>query len=342
MQSTKAYHHSRGGYYKNWQDKDPSTPRKATGNSSRADNAEDDNDDEDIGDDTPFIAEDGNESDETPLDPALHGISKKGKEKAREQTADDNDADFDQPFHEPVEAQEIQILELHSPRPIISYRGRLFEGKWAEVVGTEAILTQRDSANPLPALRNLAGDIDLLAASSSRILTTEKIPKPRKPEQDNLSAIKEEWNIRIPVGKDKTGEKAEQASFLENLIALKLKRGDKDHVTVYAVDGEGKDWDDRKPLDYRPRRRRPPAQSTKGKQKSDARRSKGRPSMEKRLEKYPVGFGHAVSSPKGLSTPTPQQWEDLSEQDDHDDGDDGINDENDEDEDSEEDIMMTA
>ena len=61
---------------------------------------------------------------------------------------------------------DIQILDLHSEHPLISYRGRIFEGDWSEIIGTEAILTQRTpTSHPLPALRHLADDIDLLAFS---------------------------------------------------------------------------------------------------------------------------------------------------------------------------------
>ncbi|KAL2204212.1 hypothetical protein CC79DRAFT_1324984 [Sarocladium strictum] len=142
--------------------------------------------------------------------------------------------------------EDIQILDLHSHHPIISYRGRFFEGDWSEMIGTELIFEQRDqhgndpSNPPLPALRNLADGIDLLAASSSKILTREKILKPLVKAEDTerkkaLDAVKKEWNIRIPLTKkEKEGQKGAQARFLENLMALKKKKGETDDVTIYA------------------------------------------------------------------------------------------------------------
>ncbi|KAG5951866.1 hypothetical protein E4U53_002072 [Claviceps sorghi] len=344
---TKAYHHSRGGYYKNWQDHDPSAANHGMKQASKATDRDDptintNSDDDDDGDgdgdnghdNGTHLTEQGEDDDGTLLDPALRALSK-GKESANSATTsitraalhkaksaapsdDENDEQEEERAAQEdeggsTEGEDIQILDLHSRNPLISYRGRLFEGKWAEVIGTEAILAPRDASDPLPALRNLAGDIDLLAASSSRILTTEKIVKPKEPEQDTLAPIKKEWNIRIPVGKDKTGERAEQTSFLENLIALKMKRGDKDQVTVYATDGAGKDWDDRKGLDFKPRRRRAVA----GEEAGDGGSEKDGPaekqaSVRRNMEGYPVGFGDGVGEARGLSTPTPRRWEDLA------------------------------
>ncbi|GAB0137432.1 hypothetical protein EsDP_00005696 [Epichloe bromicola] len=343
---TKSYHHSRGGYYKNWQDNDASTAKKSTkrtteqsdrNTNTNTNTHSDDDDDDDDGDadvDGMNLAEHEDDGDDTPLDPALRALSK-GKEPANDtatsstpavlnegnqpEGGDDDSNVQGEDENTTTETEYIQVLELHSRNPVISYRGRLFEGKWAEVIGTEVILAQHDSVDSLPALRTLPGDIDLLAASSSRILTTEKMMKPHVPEQDTLAPIKEEWNIRIPSGKDKTGERAEQASFLENLIALKMKRGDEDQVTVYATDGAGKDWDDKKGLGFKPRRKKAAVgdevadrNSNHGKQAET--RPKGRPRVAKKLVGSPVGLGDGVAEPRSLSTPTPLQWEDLSRQ----------------------------
>lgn len=239
---------------------------------------------------------------------------------AVEPIADDNDS------NEPLE--EIQILELHSRNPIISYRGRVFEGQWAEVIGTEAILADREAKNAtqLPALRHLPGGVDILGASSSRILTTEKTLKPKGVQKDSLKAIREEWNIRIPPGKDRTGERAQQLRFLENLIALKKKRGDEDEVTVYAVDGAGKDFDDRKGPDFKPRRKKPSlgVEQSNGASQSDRgerryiRRSQGRQGGRRRRASAIRSTSAAtdrgvIPAPDSttLSTPTPGHWDEL-------------------------------
>lgn len=145
-------------------------------------------------------------------------------------------------------ARDIEILDLHTEHPIVSYRGKVFEGSWAEVLGTEMIFAEPDASQPLPALRRLPGDVDLLAASSARILTTEKvltIPE----ELDRLRAAREAYGVRLPVlGKHRIDERKRQVRFLENLMALKMKRGERDQVTVVARPAADKNFqDDRDP-----------------------------------------------------------------------------------------------
>ncbi|KAL9479806.1 hypothetical protein ACSS6W_004592 [Trichoderma asperelloides] len=357
----KAHHHSRGGYYKNWSDQyadnnnadvkndkhvvgphepgrneDNSDEEDGQGNEGAAEPEEEVPEEEDAPGDEEENEEDAN------IDPRLRAISNptkttkpvkkdkgKGKEKEREGPAvkETTEPAIDKDSSEPLE--EIQILELHSRNPIISYRGRVFEGQWAEVIGTEAILADREAkdAAQLPALRHLPGGVDILGASSSRILTTEKTLKPKVAQEDSLKAIREEWNIRIPPGKDRTGERAQQLRFLENLIALKKKRGDEDEVTVYAMDGAGKDFDDRKGPDFKPRRKKPSlgVEQTNGASQSDrgerryTRRSQGRRGGRRRRASAVRGIAAAATDrgafptpdPTTLSTPTPSHWDEL-------------------------------
>lgn len=167
----------------------------------------------------------------------------------------------DDPESQTSTSHDIQILDLHSDRPYISYRGKVFEGEWAEVMGTELILAQHDQGGNLPVLRQLAQDVDLFAASSSRIMTKEKIPKSKDVDDDDLADVKDEWNIKVPAGKDRTGERARQARFLESLMALKKKKGQRDQVTVFATRVDEQDFaDDANPDQKPPQRRKKPAE----------------------------------------------------------------------------------
>ncbi|KAK5992368.1 hypothetical protein PT974_05772 [Cladobotryum mycophilum] len=340
----KAPHYSRGGYYKNWLDQYSDNPAVKTttfglGQEDQSEN-ENDNENENENDDEP-IPEPDADDDMQHLDPMLRpspprqndqpqkkdgkGKEKEGEEEQEQPQKDDKDKDEDKDADD-EEMEEIQILNLHSHSPIISYRGRVFEGQWAEVIGTEAIFANHEdgSPHPLPALRQLPGDVDILGASSSRILTTEKIPKPRVPVEDSLAAIRKEWNIRIPPGKDRTGERAQQIRFLENLIALKKKKGQADEVTVYAVDGEGKDFNDKRGPDFKPRKRRPAVNSKLSEDGSQSgrrdRRRSGRSGRQsaRRLRRagkgtYAGNTGRSPTlGPNTLSTPTPSHWDDLS------------------------------
>lgn len=332
-QPTKMMPHSRGGYYKHWQDQHSVGGKVADKQTSQNQEEGGDNsapeDDEPGNDDAASVElkqEPDADNTDIMLDPLLRAETTHMEHEARREAArknkgkgpavppsraqtieddDNNDTQQDNNNGEEEEqpraraeagAEEIQIMELHSQHPVISYRGRVFEASWAEVIGTEMLFTAHDSSNPLPTLRELAGDVDILAASCARLTTKEKKLKPRDGEEDGFAAARAQHNIKVPVGRDPTGERAQQARFLENLMALKKMRGDTDHVTIYAQDGEGKDFDDSKAPDYRPRRKKAAAQSAS--QRGTPARASGR-----------GGRGGL----RGLSTPTPAHWEHLSQ-----------------------------
>lgn len=175
---------------------------------------------------------------EPPIDPLL-----------RQQTADGEAQLADQTSDKP--AEEIQILELHSDEPIVSYRNHVFRGTWCENVGTEMIFTRRDEKAPLPALRHLNQNIDLIAASATRInfceatlLAREKdeiddSAAPRNAErleEDIPERYKRNGGIYVHIGGDKFGQRQPQAHFLEDLIAVKRKRGETDQVTIQPLE----------------------------------------------------------------------------------------------------------
>lgn len=149
---------------------------------------------------------------------------------------------------------EIQVLDLHSDNPIISYKGRIFSGSWASNIGTELIFGAHDeiAERDLPHLQTLPGGVDLMAASSVRILTTPADLRPkhrpeggpalmlpyanRRPAPDRYRSMRKESKIEIPVAFDKHGRRKPQARFLENLMAIKVKKKEFDEVTTITKD----------------------------------------------------------------------------------------------------------
>ncbi|EFQ28193.1 hypothetical protein CGRA01v4_11787 [Colletotrichum graminicola] len=229
-----------------------------------------------------------------------------------EPNTDGFDADF-----ESDPAADIQILDLHSDKPMFAYKGKVFEGQWARNLGTEVIFTEHDDQDPLPALRHLPGGVDMLAASWSRINTTERRLEPKHEaaaKDDPLKEIRRQHGIHIPITADKTGERKRQTRFLENLMALKVKRGEKDEVTVYAhaarkAVNEG--------TNSRRKRRKslPEGQSRKRRGRGGGVRRRGGPlAMEVGFEsKAEPGDSAEAAGPRDgtLSTPTPTTWADL-------------------------------
>lgn len=143
--------------------------------------------------------------------------------------------------------ERIQILDLHTENPIITYKAHTFSCSWAENIGTELLFTFHDPERPLPALRSLADDVELLAASSARLISKSVKLVPKAPVRVESDADYSEHDSRnsgfvdqkaggitIPVGSGASNSRKEQARFLERMMEIKQQRGEKDAVTVVA------------------------------------------------------------------------------------------------------------
>ncbi|KAK4226691.1 hypothetical protein QBC38DRAFT_480062 [Podospora fimiseda] len=172
---------------------------------------------------------------EPPVDPQLEPDKNSNSNKRQENEA------------VPPAEEEIQILELHSSEPIVSYRNHVFRGTWCQNIGTELIFTPHDdkAAQNIPFLRSLPQYVDLIAASSCRINfaeanLTEKDHRDRGlldlSAEDLPERYKRNGGVYIHVGGDKSGQRQPQAHFLEDLISLKRKRGEMDEPTVMSLE----------------------------------------------------------------------------------------------------------
>lgn len=139
------------------------------------------------------------------------------------------------------EPEEIQILELHSEQPLISYGGSVFRGSWAENIGTELIFASHDPQSNLPALRHLPVGLDLLAASSARVNFNSVELKPNSADESaeidtTPNRYSENGGVYVHIHSDKYGVRRPQANFLEDLTTMKRKRGEEDQVTITTVE----------------------------------------------------------------------------------------------------------
>jgi TFIIIC subunit triple barrel domain len=143
--------------------------------------------------------------------------------------------------------ERIQILDLHTENPIIQYKAHTFSCSWAENIGTELLFTFHDPERPLPALRSLPDDVELLAASSARLISKPVKLVPKAPVHGETDEEYEEsgsknpgfvdqksGGITIPVGNGASNSRKDQARFLERMIEIKQQKGEKDAVTVVA------------------------------------------------------------------------------------------------------------
>jgi len=150
----------------------------------------------------------------------------------------------DLPDEEEQDAPEdtrIQILDLHTPNPIISYRNHIYDCRWTSTIGTDLLITAPNPDSELPKLVEGKG-FDILAASSIKIVgqSAQLAPKPdarvsRNAASDEL--VNQEGNeggVKIPVGIASSKARQNQARFLERLINVKRARGEQDAVTVHS------------------------------------------------------------------------------------------------------------
>lgn len=135
------------------------------------------------------------------------------------------------------DAPEISILDLHSDNPMMSYNNSVFSCQWATNVGTELLFMAHDRDSKLPILRKLAGGVDLLAASSARLISNPVHLEARKRKRSPDREYERGSNLRakqrlFPVGHQANDRRKDQATFLENLMNVKDDKGEEDDVTV--------------------------------------------------------------------------------------------------------------
>ena len=172
-------------------------------------------------------------------------------------TATNGDDRVSQP---PQSEDRIQILDFHSPNPIISYQNQIYSCEWTSTIGTDVFLIAPEPNEPHPVLRQGPG-VSVIAATSLKlsgrpVQLDSRQPTSSEPQsQDQKSApdgssqanktsdSKEVTSVKIPDGLAPNRARQNQANFLQRLIAVKAAKGETDEVTVYAQrTNQGSGW----------------------------------------------------------------------------------------------------
>lgn len=155
----------------------------------------------------------------------------------------------------------IQILDLHSANPIISFQNQIYSCEWTSTIGTDVLLTAPDPEFPHPILKEAPG-VSILAATAIKLFgrpaqissrpdasVNDEFISPPTPAPASLAQAIEApvpdhpTPVKIPVGLATSKVRESQAKFLERLIAIKAAKGEKDDVTVYAQKvNQGSGW----------------------------------------------------------------------------------------------------
>ena len=161
----------------------------------------------------------------------------------------------------PLELEDrIQILDFHSPNPIISYRNQIYSCDWTSTIGTDILITAPELNDPHPVLRQGPG-VSVLAATRLKLsgrpvqLDSRQTKSSGTQSNDSKSAPdssskpntipdgKQVTSVKIPDGLAPNRARQNQANFLQRLIAVKAVKGETDEVTVYAQKiNQGSGW----------------------------------------------------------------------------------------------------
>lgn len=177
--------------------------------------------------------------------------------------------DIDQPAGEPEEdpslsgpKDRIQFLDLHTQNPLISYQGQMYSCEWTSTLGTDLLLTTPAPDFPHPILREKP-HVSVVAASTIKLIGRpakiisryggeegDQLSNPA-PESSiapaNTASPEKATSVKIPIGAVPSHARQNQADFLERLIAIKTKKGEKDNVTVYTKKtNQGTGWRSRR------------------------------------------------------------------------------------------------
>ncbi|KAL8830584.1 MAG: hypothetical protein Q9170_005675, partial [Blastenia crenularia] len=198
----------------------------------------------------------GNQDEETlPIDPALDSVTPIPDESNTSAPADSEDR--------------IQILDLHTPNPLISYNNRIYSCTWGSTLGTDIFLTSptsppaTSSGETLTPLLSLP-KVSVLGTSCVKLTgrpvtispktdnpqpTPTSAQTPIPPTNNDTSAQPPQLPTpsspplpsqptkpyKIPLSATAPSSTRKQASFLESLMAIKTAKGESDQVTIHAT-----------------------------------------------------------------------------------------------------------
>lgn len=180
-----------------------------------------------------------------------------------EQSADDGDVPLEDDGQNCVEERHefeedmphrVQILDLHSPDPLISFQNRIYHCEWASSVSSSLFFTAHDPSNASIAMVRSTPHYDLIGVSCTRITSSAAHLTPKnagRPTRDNLFITEGSSHQQsqdktivttsvadtlapIQLNPSVDASRKAQASFLERLSTIKRAAGEQDEVTVIA------------------------------------------------------------------------------------------------------------
>lgn len=160
------------------------------------------------------------------------------------------------PIHDPTHhsSEAVQILDLHTSNPLISYQGRLYSSEWSTTLGTDILLTSSQSSEspvlaatriklsgrPVRMIRHHGASKPSQQPPNEAVETQRTTVEPIPPPINGPNHFSDKNPtvprpvLEIPLDRHASVARQNQAHFLERLSAIKAARGEQDEVTVYA------------------------------------------------------------------------------------------------------------
>lgn len=125
----------------------------------------------------------------------------------------------------------VQILDLHHKTPVVSFGEEVFTLEWTKNIGTEFLFTEYDDQKPLPIVRHLSEGVDLIAATSIRLMPTPVILEPKFGQTHSRMAGRGR-NEESDVIQIDAISKRDQTDFLSRLAEIKRIHSERDEISM--------------------------------------------------------------------------------------------------------------
>lgn len=187
------------------------------------------------------------------------------RKQPKNDSADEDESDEDDEGESSATAGRLQILDLHADNPLVKFDDNVYSCHWSTDLGTQFHVAKAgEISNP----RRPGTVLDIVGTTRARLLgkpadlkprrgkRLDTIPKPvaapvqENEDEDSDAEFEEEpqdlssqsgWQLeagkplRVPRSICPTELGQAQASFLEQLSEIKLKKGEKDQVAPFAI-----------------------------------------------------------------------------------------------------------
>ncbi|KEF52216.1 uncharacterized protein A1O9_11843 [Exophiala aquamarina CBS 119918] len=137
----------------------------------------------------------------------------------------------------------VQVLDLHTSNPIISYQDQVYSCSWVDMIGTNMFFTQPGVSGDIvqPPLLS-TDDFDLLGTSTIKLLgyrahmkkSSKKRARPEDAETQQQAPEGRSLGTLTRSNPKKNAQIKRQATFLEKLMEIKDRRGHQDSVRTYV------------------------------------------------------------------------------------------------------------